>query len=423
MFYILRRSAYRLHGRKRYEEENIMENNNNTNTNPRRIKNENEQNDEIYEVDLMEDDGEEYIWNKPKKNKHRKRRNKGGFIGPFLLGLICVAAISAAIFLYIKYDEALQKSIESDKRSAELEAKLETALVPEKVEQMTTEAKESGKAEVMDQIKGSLSGGEKGPLDTIRDLFPESILLAYRGNYIFTDINRELPQNNYNNTDFSLGESKRLSYVGSDTGLTTEFGIDVSSFQGDIDWKAVAADGVKFAFIRAGYRGWGEKATFNADEKFVQNIEGAAENGISVGVYWVTHAVDKADVDAELNFLYEIIDPYKDKITYPLVYDLEQPETEENRIWNLSREQMTENAVHFLNSAKEKGYTPMFYGNLTTFTLLVDTAQILNYPCWFAWYSVPLYYPYDFNIWQYGFAKVNGIKGEVDVNILMKKVW
>ena len=58
MFYILRRSAYRLHGCKRYEEENIMENNNNTNTNPRRIKNENEQNDEIYEVDLMEDDGE-----------------------------------------------------------------------------------------------------------------------------------------------------------------------------------------------------------------------------------------------------------------------------------------------------------------------------------------------------------------------------
>ena len=146
-----------------------------------------------------------------------------------------------------------------------------------------------------------------------------------------------------------------MSYVGSDTGITTEFGIDVSSFQGDIDWKAVAADGVKFAFIRAGYRGWGEKATFNADEKFVQNIEGATENGISVGVYWVTHAVDKADVDAELNFLYEIIDPYKDKITYPLVYDLEQPETEENRIWSLSREQMTENAVHFLSSAKEKG--------------------------------------------------------------------
>lgn len=351
----------------------------------------------------------------PKKNRRRrKKRRNAGIIPAILLMLFAVAAMVGAVYVYLKYDDEQKKNAELNKQIAALYTK-------EQVESAKSEASAVARQELIDYIQSTLSSEDTGPLDTIRTLFPDQIVLGYRGNYNFVPIDASLPKSTFSKTDFKVDDKGRVQYVGTDPNVKTSFGIDVSAHQGNIDWKAVKADGVDFAFIRAGFRGWGTNATFNKDDRFEYNVKEAYSNGIAVGVYWVTHALDTADVEQELNYLYEIIDPYRYMITYPLVFDLEQPETEENRIWNLSKEQHTANSQYFLSAVKEKGYTPMFYGNLTSFAMMVDPAVVCAYPTWYAWYSVPLYFPYEFNVWQYSAnGRVNGIANEVDLNLMVK---
>ena len=357
--------------------------------------------------------------NASKTGRRRRRKKKGRSVIPaVLLMLFTVAAMVGAAFLFFKYDE-------EQKRNAELTDRIAAMYTQEQLDQTKTETAEAAgtaaRQEIRDYIQTTLTTPDTGPLDTIRSLFPEQIILGYRGNYNYVPIDPSLPANTFAKTDFAEDDRGRVQYVGTDPNVKTSFGIDVSAHQGGIDWKKVKADGVEFAFIRAGFRGWGVNATFNQDERFEYNIKEAYNNGIAVGVYWVTHALDTADIERELQYLYEIIDPYKYMISYPVVYDLEQPETEENRIWNLTKEQHTENAAYFLSAVREKGYTPMLYGNLTCFAMMVDPAAVSAYPAWYAWYSVPLYFPYEFNVWQYSATgRVDGINTEVDLNLMVK---
>lgn len=85
----------------------------------------------------------------------------------------------------------------------------------------------------------------------------------------------------------------KISYE--DKKYTSRLGVDVSVFQGDIDWEQVKAAGYEFAILRIGYRGYGEEGTLNADEKFEQNMENARRAGIDVGVYFFSQAVNEEE--------------------------------------------------------------------------------------------------------------------------------
>ena len=354
----------------------------------------------------------------------RKKLRKASLVPLVLLTVVCIFVLAAALVFYLRTRQLTEENAELQRRMEEdyiLRTEIDTMLT--QAEQAGVEAGiAQGREELLEYFHEHMSSGELGPMDTLRSLKPEQIIVGYAGKYLFHDLAEGAARNPFDKTELILDDRDRVIYVGDDPSVEGLFGIDVSAFQGQIDWARVKADGVKFAMIRMGFRGWGKNGSYNDDEFFEQNVNGAYANGIEVGVYWVTHAIDTGEAAEEAEYVLNKIEPFRDKITLPVVLDFESPETAENRIYDLTQEEWTENALVFMERIEAAGYQPMFYGNLTNFVVHMDDTRILKYPIWIAWYSVPLYFPYEFQIWQYSYqGRVDGINGDVDLNIMIRK--
>ncbi len=267
--------------------------------------------------------------------------------------------------------------------------------------------------EVLTYIRSALEDG-RSTTSILQELYPEQTVLARKGKYHFFDLNEALSTNIYSDDSFSVDENGILSYNDGET--TSKKGIDVSRYQGEIDWSKVKDEGVEYALIRVGYRGYGESGKLVTDDTFKQNIEGALANGIDVGVYFLSQAINEVEAIEEAEYVLDAIRGYD--ITYPVVIDIEEITTDTARTDDLTKEQWTKNCIAFCEKIEEAGYTPMIYGNLTTFFFLLDMEQLEDYDKWVAWYGTPIYFPYKFTIWQYtDKGTVDGIESDVDLNV------
>lgn len=207
-------------------------------------------------------------------------------------------------------------------------------------------------------------------------------------------------------------------YYHKDEQLVSRIGIDVSSHQKQIDWQAVAADGIEFAFIRVGNRGATEGNIF-LDEQFSANFEGAKQAGIDVGVYFFSQACNEAEALEEAEFVLAYLGGAE--LEYPVVYDFEPLVIEGNagRANEISREQGTLNAEAFCKRIEEAGYETMLYGNKKDITRYYSKELIETSTIWYAEYESSL--PtgqFDFVMWQYASTgSVAGISVGVDMNI------
>lgn len=248
-------------------------------------------------------------------------------------------------------------------------------------------------------------------------------MLIYEGSvgYAWVPILSDIEQNTYKKSNFSVNERNRMKYTDESGQESSYFGIDVSSYQGDINWQLVREDGVEFAFIRAGYRGYGEDGKLCADEKFAVNYDGAHSAGVDVGVYFFSQAVTPEEAVEEANFVLEILDGRP--LEYPIVFDWETvfvPTGEDSpRTEDVMPQTLTLSAIAFCETIEDAGYKSMIYTNKKQAVLKYDLRQLKKYPIWFAYYDTTLNYCYDFDVWQYGTAFIDGIEGEVDVNIAM----
>lgn len=198
--------------------------------------------------------------------------------------------------------------------------------------------------------------------------------------------------------------------------VQTTRGIDVSSHQGEIDWAEVAAAGVEFAMIRVCYRGYSEGGLYE-DELARENIEGALANGLRVGVYCFSQAMNVYEAREEAELTLSIIQDYD--ISMPVVFDWEHiGGVEAARTDGMDYELITGCCIKFCSIIKEAGYTPMvyFYESLGYDTY--DLGRLSAFDFWLADPgSRPAFY-YDFAMWQYSYtASVPGIQGEVDLNL------
>ncbi len=193
-------------------------------------------------------------------------------------------------------------------------------------------------------------------------------------------------------------------------------GIDVSYAQAVIDWAKVKEDGVNFAFIRASRGYISSEKPMAEDKYFRNNINGAVNNGIHVGVYHYLYASTVSQAKKEAQFFIKTIDNYKGKITYPVVLDIEEPYQAK-----LGKKTLTKIVKAFLDEVKAAGYYPMLYSNKTWLTDYIDMKQLSEYDVWLAqWNTVPTYTG-PFGIWQYSCkGVVKGIDGYVDLNISYK---
>lgn len=200
--------------------------------------------------------------------------------------------------------------------------------------------------------------------------------------------------------------------------ITSILGIDVSSYQGDIDWETVAASGVKFAFIRCGFRGYGSGELVR-DEYFDRNVQGAQAAGIDVGVYFYSQATTIQEAVDEADLTLDLIGDYQ--ITYPVVYDWEIVSTDSARTDGITVDTLTNCTIAFCEEIKNAGFTPMVYQNKRTSLLKLDLPALKDYDFWLAEYNDQATYYYDYRIWQYcSDGHVPGIEGDVDMNICFK---
>ena len=192
-------------------------------------------------------------------------------------------------------------------------------------------------------------------------------------------------------------------------------GIDVSSYQGEIDWQAVADSGIKFAIIRLGYRGYGQEGKLAEDKMAYQNIEGALEAGLKVGIYFFSQAITVEEAVEEAEFVLKRIEKYD--ITMPIVYDWEYI-SEEARTAKMDRRTLTECYKAFCEKITEAGYTPMAYFNSYQSKNLMYLTELEQYPFWLALYSDRMASPSPVEMWQYTDAAIAiCIEGNVDINL------
>lgn len=196
----------------------------------------------------------------------------------------------------------------------------------------------------------------------------------------------------------------------------TSIGIDVSTWNGKIDWKKVKEAGINFAMIRIGFRGY-ESGTIMMDNAFYQNIKGALANNINVGVYFFTAAINEAEAREEAAWVAEVIKNYD--ISYPIAYDIEIfGNRQDTRMRGLSDHQITNNTLAFADYIRSKGYTPMIYSYLNAFNNRLEVGRFGNNRVWLAHYADSTNYAGNYHMWQYtSSGSVPGITGQVDMNV------
>lgn len=254
-----------------------------------------------------------------------------------------------------------------------------------------------------DSDPGAVSSTEDGKL-VIEDL--------YEGEITIPDFN--IAHNTYDTEKFQ-NDNGLITYDDPNASL----GIDVSDYQGEIDWETVKESGIDFAMIRAGYRG-ATRGSLYEDESFERNYEGATNAGIQVGVYFFSQATSVAEAEEEASYVLGLLQG-KD-LAYPVVFDWEFTEVEGSRTTSATGEQITSYASAFCKKISKAGYTAGVYFNRSLGYNYYNLEELRDFDFWLAEYqNIPAFY-YDFKLWQYSDnAQVQGISTPVDINISFKK--
>lgn len=357
-----------------------------------------------------------------KRSRKKRRRSENSILaGSILLCIVTLTAVTICLVMVFQYRAIQQKNTAVMSELEAIRLREEAAYNQAEVDAMIESAVEETKEKTGEEVKESYLGAIKefmtsgqGTTEMLRAFFPDEIVVADAGRYYFFPILETLAGNTYDPDAFMAdGDGVMHYYV--DGERASRKGIDVSRYQDKIEWDKVAEDEVDYAFIRLGIRGYTEGEILE-DETFVDNIRGALKNDIDVGVYFFTQATSEEEAEEEAEFVIESIAPYK--VTYPVVIDVEAVTSTKARGNDLTSEERTKYCITFCEKIREAGYTPMIYGNLKTFMLLLNIEELEAYDKWFAYYDDMYYFPYDFKIWQYtNKGKVSGIKGDVDMNV------
>ena len=192
-------------------------------------------------------------------------------------------------------------------------------------------------------------------------------------------------------------------------------GIDVSRFQGDIDWAQVKAAGVQFAIIRAGGRGYGQEGDLYADSKAAEYYSGAKAAGLLVGAYFFSQATTPEEAVEEAQYALSLTQDWE--LDMPLVCDWEYmgPDTYGAKA---TRRSLTDSMKAFCQTVEAAGREPMIYFNPDHAAEEFYLEEMKDYRFWLAYYTDWMDYPYRVDMWQYtSTGSVPGIQGNVDLNL------
>ncbi len=235
---------------------------------------------------------------------------------------------------------------------------------------------------------------------------------AFRYSNYWVDPLEGVPLNPYDPAEFRW-EDDAVTYTGA--GYTVLRGVDVSGYQGDIDWPAVKAAGYDFAMIRVGGRFTRSGGLYD-DSYFTRNIEGALAAGLRVGVYFFSQVINEEEGLEEAAWVLERIAGYD--LTMPVALDWEYLDGGEARTTGVEPAEITAGAAAFCEAVEAAGYRAMFYCNRYCGYIKLDLRALTEYETWFAQYDAWPDFRYSFTMWQYtSQGQVDGIAAPVDVNL------
>lgn len=213
----------------------------------------------------------------------------------------------------------------------------------------------------------------------------------------------------------------RRYYFDSNGELKSYTGIDVSSYQKEINWSNVKRDDIDFAIVRAAYRGY-TKGGIVKDTYFDKNIKEATAAGVKVGAYFFSQAITEEEAEEEAKYIVNLVKPYKTKL--PIIIDTEYSNKKhDGRADDLSVEERTLIVKAFCNKVSSLGYSPMIYASKNWFNNNLDMTKLSKYSCWVAHYTSSVTdYQGKYDIWQYtSTGNVGGIVGNVDMDVTLKR--
>ena len=340
-----------------------------------------------------------------------------------LLVLVLVTYVAGILYSWIDskfQDNAndLAAAAEAGSQTEESTQEVVKTYTQEEVDALIAEAKQQAEDEeenkILSGIRDGLTSGTT-MVETLRPYYPNELVVVSNGTFNFVPIRDDLQKNDYVLENLNILEDGEVHNM-QEGQVVSHNGIDFSKQQGNIDWTKEAADGVEFAFIRVGLRGYGTEGKLVEDEYFEQNVKGALQAGIKVGVYFYSQAITDEELLEEANLVLEKVKPYN--IELPIVFDVEKVSGGKGRANELSVEERTRLTALFCQTIQDAGYKPMIYHNMEMGTLMLDLGQLEQYDKWFAYYNDDLYYPYAYKVWQYSEkGAVDGINEEVDLNI------
>ena len=359
------------------------------------------------------------------------------------------ASDSLAVALHITGESALIKQVKWSSSNAGV-----VALSGDSGTSVTLTAKSKGSAEVtaiityVTDAKETTKEASVKTKVTVADFSDSSVVLKDKsGNVLYTDANatKQATLKDYASTDafytspqytgwrtdggkvyyYDANHNKitgnqvigGVMYTfGGDGALSQSSGnrgIDVSKYQGNIDWGAVAASGINFAIIRVGYRGSSSGALVQ-DPYFKKNISGATKAGIKVGLYFFTQAVNEAEAVEEASMAMSLASGYK--VTYPIFIDTESASN--GRANGLSKSARTAVVKAFCQTVRNGGYKAGVYASKSWYANQLNASALNGYCIWVAQYNSSCTYSGKYDMWQYSSkGSVSGIKGNVDMNI------
>ena len=227
-------------------------------------------------------------------------------------------------------------------------------------------------------------------------------------------VNAMYPENDYDKNGFRDLENGQREYTDTEA-YTSRSGIDVSEFNGEIDWEQVKAAGYEFAFVRVGYRGY-ESGDIFRDALFEENLRGAQEAGLDTGVYFFSQAADEEEAIEEARFVIRTLDGAD--LQLPVFFDPESISFDYARTDQITGTQFTKNTLAFCSEIEAAGYDAGYYCNYKWEVFMLDMAALKEYTVWYAGYEPSPRTPYEFTFWQYtDEGEVPGISESVDLDI------
>ena len=244
----------------------------------------------------------------------------------------------------------------------------------------------------------------------------------YKLKYIATDSNNNKTEKDFTVTIKEKSKNKKTSQksnlnikdvIKKYKNDNTMIGIDVSAWQGDIDFNNVKDENVEFAMIRVGY-GYNSENENILDKRFYDNFAKAKESNIKIGLYFYSYAKSEKEAISQADWIVNKLN--KQNIDLPIAFDFE--DWQNFNSYNLSLTDLNNIAQAFMNRIEKHGYKSMLYGSYYYLQNIWDTQ---NKNIWLAHYSDKTDYPNDYQIWQLSnVGKVNGINTDVDINVLYK---